>query len=107
MEIREKILLNKILTGSHDIDKWLNGGYEKGIITTFYGPSAAGKSNFVLLAACTQAENKKVIFIDTEGSFSLDRINQMSQKNFDSVLKNIIILKPTNFEEQNKSFEKI
>lgn len=105
--IEEKILSNKILTGSHDIDKWLEGGYERGVITTFYGPSAAGKSNFVLLAACSQAENKKVIFIDTEGSFSLDRINQMSQKKFDLVLKNIVILKPTNFEEQNKAFEKI
>ena len=87
----QKILSNKILTGSADIDKWLEGGYEKGIITTFYGPSAAGKSNFVLLAACYQAENKKVIFIDTEGSFSLDRINQISQKGFNLVLKNIVI----------------
>jgi DNA repair protein RadB len=99
---------NKIMTGSYDLNKWLEGGYERGIITLFYGPSAAGKSNFVMLAACHQAKkNKKIIFIDTEGSFSLDRIKQISQGLPEFILKNIAILKPINFEEQNKSFEKI
>jgi len=107
MENIQKDVSNKILTGSSDIDKWLEGGYEKGIITTFYGPSASGKSNLMLLAVCSHALNKKVIFIDTEGSFSLDRINQISKNNSEIILKNILILKPTNFEEQNKSFYKI
>lgn len=106
-KLEEKRISNKILTGSYDFDKWLEGGYEKGIITAFYGPSASGKSNFTILAACNEAKNKKIIFIDTEGSFSIDRINQISQNNSDTILKNIVILKPTNFEEQNKSFERI
>lgn len=64
---------NKIMTGSYDLNKWLDGGYEKEVITLFYGPAASGKSNFVVLAACHQAKkDKKVIFMDTEGSFSLD-----------------------------------
>jgi|ETNmetMinimDraft_2_1059921.scaffolds.fasta_scaffold28791_2 DNA repair protein RadB len=97
----------KILTGSHDLNKWLEGGYEKGIITLFYGPSASGKSNFITLTACHQAKNnKKIIFIDTEGSFSVERVNQISQdpEINKKILKNIIILKPTNFQEQKKSF---
>jgi DNA repair protein RadB len=98
----------KIMTGSQDINRWLEGGYEPGIITLFYGPSASGKSNFVTLAACHQAKKeKKIIFIDTEGSFSIDRIKQISKEISDKVLKNIIILKPTNFEEQKLSFEKM
>jgi len=98
---------NKILTGSNDIDKWLEGGYERGIITMFYGPSATGKSNFMMQAACRQAKAKKIIFIDTEGSFSLDRINQLSNNNSTEILKNIALLNPISFEEQNQAFNKI
>ncbi len=97
--------VEKIMTGSHDLNQWLNGGYEKGIITLFYGPAASGKSNFTLLAACHNAKkDKKIIFIDTEGSFSIDRINQISKNIPEFILKNIVILKPTNFQEQKKSF---
>jgi len=103
-KIEEKPI-GKIMTGSYDLNKWLNGGYEKEIITLFYGPSASGKSNFVMLAACHQAKkDKKVIFIDTEGSFSLDRIKQITLNLPEIALKNIVILKPTNFQEQKQAF---
>ncbi len=98
---------NKISTGSSDIDKWLEGGYENGIITLFYGPPASGKSNFVILSACQKSKQKKVIFIDTEASISIERINQISKNQSQEILKNLIILKPTNFQEQKKSFEKL
>ena len=102
---QEKQIITKIMTGSYDLNKWLNGGYEKDIITLFYGPAASGKSNFVMLAACHQAKKgKKIIFIDTEGSFSVDRINQMSVGIPEFVLKNMVILKPINFQEQKHSF---
>jgi len=95
----------KIMTGSHDLNKWLEGGYESGIITLLYGPPASGKSNFIILATCHNAKkDKKIIFIDTEGSFSIDRINQISQNLSEFILKNILILKPTNFQEQKKAF---
>ena len=108
MEPIKELATNKIMTGSYDLNKWLEGGYEKGIITLFYGPAASGKSNFVILAACHQAKKeKKIIFIDTEGSFSIDRINQISKGLPEFILKNIVILKPTNFEEQKKAFLKL
>jgi DNA repair protein RadB len=101
----EKTNMGKAMTGSYDLNKWLDGGYEKGIITLFYGPAASGKSNFVTLAACHHAKmNKKILFIDTEGSFSLDRINQISGGLPEFVLKNIVLLKPVNFSEQKDSF---
>ena len=98
---------NKISTGSNDLDKWLEGGYEKGIITLFYGPPASGKSNFVVLTACHKAKEKKVIFIDTEASLSIERVNQISKNQSEEILKNLIILKPTNFQEQKESFMKL
>ncbi len=98
----------KEMTGSRDVNNWLEGGYEKGIITLFYGPAASGKSNFVTLACCHLAKKgKKIVFIDTEGSFSIDRIKQISGGNIEDILKNIIIFKPVNFFEQNKVFYKL
>ena len=105
LDIKKEGNSGKIMTGSFDLNKWLEGGYEKEVITLFYGPAASGKSNFVTLAACHQAKkNKKIIFIDTEASISLDRIKQISGDIPEYVLKNIIILKPTNFKEQKNAF---
>ena len=98
----------KIMTGSRDLNLWLEGGYEKGIITLFYGPAASGKSNFCTLASCHQAKkDKKVIYIDTEASLSLDRIKQISGNLPEMILKNLIIFKPMNFAEQKKVFTKL
>jgi len=106
--MQEKMFVNKIMTGSYDLNKWLEGGYEKDIITLFYGPFASGKSNFVTLAACHQAKKgKKVIYIDTEAGFSVDRVRQISGDLPEMILKNIVILKPTNFSEQKNAFYKL
>lgn len=104
----EKSIDTKIMTGSRDINEWLCGGYEKGIITLFYGPAASGKSNFVTLATChTSKKDKKVIFIDTESSFSIDRVKQISGGLPEMVLKNVLILRPNNFSEQKNAFIKL
>src|SRR3989338_11382854 len=98
----------RISAGSFDLNKWLYGGYEAGIITMIAGPPASGKTNFVILAACSQAKKgRKVIFIDTEGGFSTERVKQIvGQENYEEILKNILLLKPMSFEEQKKLFLK-
>ncbi len=97
---------NKISTGSFDFNKWLYGGWEKDVITMIAGPPGSGKTNLVILAACSQAKkDNKVIFMDTEGGFSVDRVKQIVGEGYEEVLKNILLLKPTSFEEQKKSFE--
>lgn len=95
----------KISAGSYDLNKWLYGGYEKGIITMIAGPPASGKTNFVILAACSLAKKgSKVIFIDTEGGFSTERIKQITGEGYENILKNIFVLNPVSFEEQKKIF---
>ncbi|MDD5193993.1 MAG: ATPase domain-containing protein [Candidatus Nanoarchaeia archaeon] len=99
---------SKILTGSHDLNNWLEGGYETGVITLLYGPPASGKSNFAIMTSCHQAKkDKKIVFIDTEGSFSIDRVKQISGGVPEFILKNIVILKPVNFNEQKTCFYKL
>lgn len=97
----------KISTGSQILDEFLEGGYEKDAITTIYGPSGAGKTNLAVLAAVQAAKNgKKVIYIDTEGGFSVARLKQITQ-DYEKTLKNIAFLQPTTFEEQKNDFEKL
>ena len=68
----------KISTGSFELNKWLFVGYEKDVITMIAGPPGSGKTNFVILAACSQAKKgNKVLFMDTEGGFSVDRVRQI------------------------------
>lgn len=102
---------NKILTGSKILDAMLDGGYEKDIITTIYGPAGAGKTVLCLLCSINIAKNgKKIVYVDCEGGFSLERLRQITSHinlDYKKILDNIIFLRPTSFEEQKKSFEKL
>lgn len=101
-------MIEKISSGSFDLNDWLEGGYEKGIVSMIVGPPGSGKTNFALLAACSQARDKKVIFIDSEGGFSSDRVEQIVGKgNAERILENILLFNPTNFLEQKKYFSKL
>jgi len=96
----------KISAGSFDLNKWLHGGYEKDIITMIAGSPGSGKTNFAILVACSQAKKgNKVIFIDTEGGFSIERVRQIAPEENEKILGNIIILNSTSFEEQKKTFQ--
>lgn len=100
----------KISAGSYDLNKFLFGGYEKDIITTLYGPGGSGKTNFCVLVAVSQAKKgNKVIFVDTEGGFSIDRAKQIlnDKENLEKTLKNILLLQPTTFEEQENAFQQL
>ncbi len=91
-------------TGSPVFDDLLDGGYEKGIITVLYGPAGSGKSNLVLLALTTL--EKKAVFIDTEGSFSVDRLTQLTPK-AEELLDHVMILKAPSFEQQGTIIERL
>jgi DNA repair protein RadB len=103
--------VSKISAGSYDLNKWLAGGYETDVVTVIYGGPGTGKTNFCLCAAVSQAKKgNKVIYIDTEGGFSSDRVKQLiysDSDSFNQVLDNIILLRPTDFSEQTKSFDKM
>jgi len=96
---------NKISTGSYDLNKWLYGGYEKGIITMIAGSPGSGKTNMAILVACSQAKKgNKVIYIDTERGFSTDRVKQIVGEDYQNSLKNILLVEPSDFNEQKKFF---
>ena len=88
-----------ITTGNENFDAFLGGGYEQGIITTLYGPAASGKTTLCMLATIAMArENKKVIYIDTEGGFSITRFEQLGGMD---ILDRVLLISPTTFPEQH------
>jgi DNA repair protein RadB len=97
----------RVSSGSDAFDSLLNGGFEADVITTVYGPSGSGKSNICLVAAVNIAkQGKKAVFIDSEGGFSVERLKQL-EPNYKPLLDNIMLLKPTTFEEQKMVFDKL
>jgi DNA repair protein RadB len=100
---------SRISAGSYDLNKFLFGGYETDIITTIYGPGGSGKSNLCMIVAVSQAKKgNRLIYVDTEGGFSVDRFKQIHQGTKEEIerdLQHVLILKPTTFQEQEDAFE--
>ncbi len=72
-------------------------------ITTIYGPPGIGKSTicFLYTNECLK-HKKKVIYIDTEGGFSAERLKQLNPK---IDLSQILVFKCTSFDEQQKAIK--
>ncbi len=78
--------LQRLSFASNNLNKLLGGGLETQAITEFVGEFGAGKSQICMkLSVNTQLPEKegglegKVLFIDTEGTFSPQRVYQMAQ----------------------------
>jgi len=78
----------------------LIGGIEKGAITNFYGPPGVGKTNMCILAMleCIR-KGGRVVYVDTEGGLSPERIRQVSMGD-ENVFRNMVLIEPKTFEEQ-------
>jgi DNA repair protein RadB len=88
-----------------DLPEPVNGlikGLEPKSLASFYGPPGSGKTNLCLLAVvdCVK-KGGKVVFLDTEGGFSLERLKQITNSHQD-VLNNTTLIEPKNFEDQKR-----
>jgi DNA repair protein RadA len=104
LEKRKSML--RCSTGSKSLDELLIGGIETQAVTEFYGEFGSGKSQIchTLCAIAKQPISDGgldggVIYIDTEGTFRPERLNQIARaRGFNpmSVLKNVAICKVYN-----------
>ncbi|MBW2988925.1 DNA repair and recombination protein RadB [Candidatus Woesearchaeota archaeon] len=100
--------MDKINSGSRILDSMIGGGYESDIITTIYGPAGSGKTLLCLLCSINIARNrKKVIYVDTENNFSVERLKQIAKYDYHKILGRMVFLKPTSFEEQKDAFDRL
>ena len=94
-------------SGNQVIDS-LVGGLDNSLLT-IYGPPASGKTSIAIEVSAEMAMHGEVVFIDTEGGFSGERLRQICEgKNISlSVADNITILSPTSLVEQASILEKL
>ncbi len=91
---------DRVPTGSPDLDALLDGGFEPGSITQFYGEPAAGKSSFCAIAAVAVLRaGRSVVYVDTEG-FSVERFRQVSGDDAEILAERLFLYEPTDFDAQ-------
>src|SRR5512139_3182401 len=98
LRLRKSVL--RLTTGSKVVDKLVDGGLETQTITEFYGEYGSGKSQIchqlcvnVQLSPERGGLNGSALYVDTENTFRLERIIQMSKHlglDPEQVVKNII-----------------
>jgi DNA repair protein RadB len=95
---------NRLKTNS-PLDKLLNGGIECDAITNIYGPAGSGKTNIALAVTIETSNDKKILYMDTEGSFSAERFRQLGGN--ENNLKNIIFFDVHSWEDQHREIQRI
>jgi len=91
---------DRLKSGSSGLDKLLGGGYERKVITQFYGEPGSGKSTFCVLALASAIEaGDEVIYIDSEG-FSMERFRQIAGENATSLGEKVFLYEPVDFSQQ-------
>ena len=99
----------KLSTGCIPIDNLLGGGVDVGSITQIYGPPASGKTNIALCTTTeTIANNKNVVYIDTEG-LSINRFHQIARNKGDpnQLGERLIISEVHSFQEQADAIKNV
>jgi DNA repair protein RadA len=67
-------------TGSRSMDTMMGGGLRAGSLTHVYGKSGSGKSQLAMLTVLAAAKNgTKSLYIDAEGAFRPERIEEMAK----------------------------
>ncbi|OYT53961.1 MAG: DNA repair and recombination protein RadB [Candidatus Altiarchaeales archaeon ex4484_2] len=96
-----------MINAGDKLDGFLGGGLIPRTLTCVYGPPASGKTNLALIAASKVAMNDKTVFVDAEGGFSIERLKQICGEDLDTVLENILVLEPHDFNEQRVAVSKL
>ncbi|NPA62388.1 MAG: DNA repair and recombination protein RadB [Methanococci archaeon] len=85
----------------------LLGNANRGMITQIYGPPGVGKTNICLINTINSInQGGKVIYLDTEGGMSIERIKQLAPENYKNILENMIVYNVFDFYEQNNIIQK-
>ncbi|MBS7653984.1 MAG: ATPase domain-containing protein [Candidatus Bathyarchaeia archaeon] len=91
-----------IPTGCPLLDRALEGGLQPGGITLIYGEAETGKTSLAIQCSVNSARmDYKTLFIDSDGTFSPQRLMQIAIRDFNEVSQMIILLSPSTFEEQS------
>ena len=107
---RRRKTIERISTGSRNLDDLLAGGIETQAVTEFYGEFGSGKTQIChTLCVTTQLSNEfgglngQVVYVDTENTFRPERIAEIARargQNSDEILNGIVVAKAFNSSHQ-------
>ena len=90
-----------IPTGSKTIDEYLGGGLPAESISLIYGEAETGKTTLAMQCAVNCAKRgRKTLFVDCDDTFSVERLTQITAKQFAETAEFIVLAKPRGFREQ-------
>jgi len=95
-------------TGCGSLDKLLGGGLSFGDVSLVYGEAETGKTCLAIQCAVNAARlGYKIIFIDSDGTFSTRRLSQIAYHDLDEVSPLITLVKPSDFQEQALAIDRL
>jgi DNA repair protein RadB len=95
-------------TGCISLDKLLGGGFPTEAVSLVYGEAETGKTSLAIQCAVNCARRGiKSLFIDTDGTFSYERLSQIAEYDFEKISPLIIITRPTTFQEQSRAIDSL
>jgi len=101
-------MIRMIPTGCGSLDKLLDGGLHPGDVTLVYGEAETGKTSLAIQCAVNAVRlGCKVIFVDSDGTFSPNRLAQIAVHDLNEVAPQITLVKPTTFQEQALAVDRL
>jgi len=99
-------LQSYVQTGCISLDKLLGGGFPTKAVSLVYGEAETGKTSLAIQCAINCARRGiKSLFIDTDGTFSYERLSQIAEYDYEKISPLLIIMRPTTFRDQSKAID--
>lgn len=101
-------MVEKIPVGCANLDRMIRGGFTRGEVALIYGEAATGKTTTVIQAAASSAKMRlKVIYIDSDRSFTQQRFGQIAGSQSEDISELISLFFPDTFSEQRAMIESL
>jgi DNA repair protein RadB len=86
----------------------LGGGFPAEAVSLVYGEAETGKTSLAVQCAVNCARRGiKSLFIDTDGTFSYERLSQIAEYDYEKISPLMIIMRPTTFQEQSEAIDQV
>ncbi len=99
---------NVLSTGLPWLDSIMDGGFPRTSVSLVYGEASTGKTTLLMHCMIKNLMgNAKVLFIDSDHSFSLTRLFQIASNHPEEIAERIVLFSPVTFREQTALIENL